>query len=289
MASATQRYRILLAGCGRLGGRIGRALANEHDVWGLRRSANPVPAPIRPLQADLLDRTALAATLPTDLNIVIFCLSPKTYDDAGYRAAYVLALDNLLSELEAQERPPEHVFFISSTAVYQQDDDSWVDEASPTEPNRFSGVRVLEGERRLSRSPLAGTAVRFSGIYGRDRRGMLERIKAGKLAPGTNSPFTNRIHEDDCVGIMSHLVAQHAQGETLHPRYLASDCEPVRQGDLVAWVRAQTDCLPVQPEATASGRAGSKRCDNSRVRASGYVFSYPTFREGYAEMIHSGG
>lgn len=293
MASTTKRYRILLAGCGKLGSRIGLTLADQHHVWGLRRSAAQVPPPLRQLQADLLDRAALAAVLPTELDVVIFCLSPGTYDDAGYRAAYVLALDNLLTELEAQPKPPAHVFFISSTAVYRQNDDSWVDESSPTEPDRFSGIRVLEGERRLAESPLPGTAVRFSGIYGRARRGMLARIQAGKLAPdsssadSTASPFTNRIHEDDCVGIMAHLVARHAQGEILHSCYLASDCEPVRQGELVAWVRSQADCAPVEPGATAAGRAGSKRCDNRRVRASGYVFRYPSFREGYSEMLRN--
>lgn len=285
MASATNKRRILLAGCGQLGAGIGLALAHEHDVWGLRRNAARVPAPLKPIAADLLDSQALASVIPSNLDTVIYCLTPSQYDDAGYKAAFVTGLDNLLTVLESRPCRPERVFFISSTSVYHQDDDSWVNETSPTNPGRFSGQRLLEGEARLARSPLPGTVIRFSGIYGNRRNGLLERIKAGKIRAEADTPFGNRIHEDDCIGATVHLVERLNTGLQLADCYLASDSEPVRQGQLVAWIQRQVECAPESPAASTPRRGGSKRCDNSRLLASGYRFRYPTFREGYRAMF----
>lgn len=285
MTSATDKQRILLAGCGQLGSLIGLALARNHQVWGLRRNAERIPQPLKPLQGNLLEPAALAAILPPELDTVIYCLTPAQYDDAGYKAAFVTALDNLLTILEQRARPPRRVFFISSTGVYHQDDDSWVDETSPTLPTRFSGRRLLEGEARLAQSPLASTSVRFSGIYGGQRRGLLEGIKAGRIAAATDTPFGNRIHEQDCVGVVAHLVARLAAGEPLAECYLASDCEPVRQGELVQWIRRQITCAEPVADARTLGRAGSKRCSNQRLLESGYRFRYPGFREGYKAMF----
>ena len=46
--------KILIAGCGDLGTALGVALATAGDeVYGLRRQAGRLPAPLRPLAADL--------------------------------------------------------------------------------------------------------------------------------------------------------------------------------------------------------------------------------------------
>ena len=87
------------------------------------------------------------------------------HDDAGYRAAYVDGLHNLLAELEGRPTPPRRVFFTSSTGVYGQDDGSWVNEGSPTEPGRFSGRRMVEAEGVLAASSIPHTSVRLGGIY----------------------------------------------------------------------------------------------------------------------------
>lgn len=286
--SATQSSKILLAGCGALGAAIGMALAEHHPVWGLRRSSNRVPAPLRGLQADLTQPQTLGPVLREDFEVVIYCLTPTTADDTGYRAAFVTGLDNLLNQLERRSHPPRHLFFISSSGVYHQNDDSWVNEDSPTQPSRFSGQRLLQGEQRLADSSIAGTSVRFSGIYGAGRSRFLDRVRDGwQPAPGP-TPFTNRIHQDDCVGSLCHLVRRALQGEPLERLYLASDSEPARLAEVVEWIRSQTPCAPARPDSGSGGRrAGSKRCDNSRLLACGYRFRYPSFREGYAAMINA--
>ncbi|MDX1589565.1 MAG: NAD(P)H-binding protein [Oleiphilaceae bacterium] len=283
-----QNPRILMAGCGRLGSRIGLALSQDYQVLGLRRQAHRVPLPMTPVAADLQQPQQLAEALP-QADIVIYCLTPDEYDESGYRAAFVQGLDNLLSLYEQREQPPAHVFFVASTAVYGQKHHEWVDETSPTEPERYNGRILLEAEARLRQSPINGTSVRLAGIYGPGREGMLRSVTEGRVAPAPDTGYSNRIHEDDAVGLMCHLVHRAVRGEPLEACYIGSDCEPTRIGDLVAWLREQMPCEPVRPDARQGSRVGSKRCSNRRLLDSGYQFLFPSYREGYASVLHQRG
>ncbi len=125
MTDRNPSARILVAGCGKLGGDIALALTGAGQVYGLRRNPDKVPAGITGIGADLTRPETLQGKLPDNLDIVIYCLTPSSYDDEGYHNAYVA----------------------SSTSVYAQDDDSWVDETSPAEPDRFTGQHILQGEQ----------------------------------------------------------------------------------------------------------------------------------------------
>ncbi|TKV69509.1 DUF1731 domain-containing protein [Marinobacter panjinensis] len=278
-----QAPRILVAGCGKLGGAIAETLSQEAEVFGLRRNPARIPQGVHALGADLLERKQVEAILPESLDIVIYCLTPSSYDEEGYRNAYVRGLENLVAALGSQRLT--RLFFVSSSSVYSQNDDSWVDETSPTDPARFSGQMVLAGEQTALNSGHPATAIRFSGIYGPTRQQFLEAVMNGRMDPASPAPFSNRIHEADAVAAVCHLVNRALAGEPLDPCYLASDCEPVRLDEVVAWVREQVPCAAPEPDARKGGRAGSKRCSNKRLLESGFRFRYPDFREGYREMI----
>jgi nucleoside-diphosphate-sugar epimerase len=275
---------VLIAGCGYLGNALGAALlCDAHDVWGLKRRVVGLALGIRPVEADL----GLAATLrdlPTGLDFIFYMVSPGGSDDALYRAAYVEGLRNLLEALEARRERPRRVFFVSSTAVYAQQDGEWVDEASPTEPRHFSGRRLLEGERLLFESPFAGTVVRLGGIYGPRRARLIERVRTGSAVYRGKPPqYTNRIHRDDCVGALWHLM----ELEVPERLYLGVDCEPAAEASVLGWLAGVLGTPPPRVvESVARGRArGNKRCRNDRLLASGYAFRYPTFREGYTAVL----
>ncbi|MEQ9545819.1 MAG: NAD-dependent epimerase/dehydratase family protein [Marinobacter sp.] len=275
--------RILVAGCGKLGGSIAALLAEQADVFGLRRNPDRIPTGIHPLGADLLQTDQLQAVIPDRLDAVIYCLTPASYDEQGYQDAYVNGLNNLLCTLSGQTL--QRLIFIGSTSVYAQDDDGWVDESSATEPARFSGQTILAGERTALDSGLPTTVVRFSGIYGPSRRRFLDAVVAGNMDPVSPGPFSNRIHEADAAAVVAHLLQKSLAGENISDCYIASDCEPVRLDEVVHWVQAQLPCATPQAEARKGGRAGSKRCNNQQLLDSGYRFRYPDFRAGYREMI----
>jgi len=275
--------RILVAGCGKLGGSIASLLSEQAEVFGLRRNPDRIPAAIHPLGADLLQADQLNSVIPDQLDAVIYCLTPSSYDEQGYQDAYVNGLNNLLHALSGQTL--QRLIFISSTSVYAQDDDSWVDESSPTKPSRFSGQTILAGENLALDSGFATTVVRFSGIYGPSRRRFLDAVVAGNMNPVSPGPFSNRIHEADAAAVVAHLLHKSLSGEDVDNCYIASDCEPVRLDEVVQWVQEQQPCATPKADARIGGRAGSKRCSNQRLLGSGYHFRYPDFRAGYREMI----
>lgn len=277
--------KILVAGCGKLGGAIAVKLKTSAQVYGLRRSPDKVPEGITGIGADLTRPETLAEKLPNDLDTVIYCLTPPSYDEQGYRDAYVNGLSNLLDALGSQQL--KRLFFISSTSVYAQDDDSLVDETSPASPARVTGQQIRAGEQTALNSRHPATVVRFSGIYGPSRQRFLDEVIAGRMNPDTPAPYSNRIHEEDAAEAVAYLNRMALAGEALEDIYVASDCEPVRLDEVVGWVRQQVECADPVADARKGGRAGSKRCDNTRLLQTGFTFRYPDFRTGYREMIRA--
>ncbi len=131
--------RVLIAGCGYVGSALAQQLvAQRHEVFGLRRRPDGLPAGVVPVAADLCDRGGLASALPANLDAVVYTAAAEGGDEVAYRRAYVEGLANLLALLPGGTAAPR-VLFTSSTSVHAQNDGSWVDETSPTEPTSATG------------------------------------------------------------------------------------------------------------------------------------------------------
>ncbi|MBW2267980.1 MAG: NAD-dependent epimerase/dehydratase family protein [Deltaproteobacteria bacterium] len=277
--------KFLIAGFGYVGSALAAELVSDgHEVWGLRRRFTQAPEGVHTVEADLALPSDLGQ-LPGALDAVIYLASPGGSDDALYRAVYVEGTANLLAALEAAGERPRRIFFASSTAVYGQHAGEWVDEESPTEPTHFSGKRLLEAEGQLRDCASASSIVRFGGIYGPRRTGLVDRVRTG-VVQYRRGRYTNRIHRDDCVGVLRHLLA-HPSPASL---YLGVDCEPVDEQTLYNWLSGATGAPAPREAETPRGasppaRGGNKRCCNDRLLASGYAFLYPTFRDGYAAVL----
>lgn len=284
--------RILIAGCGDVGGRAGlRLLERGHRVWGLRRNPDRLPEGLEPVAADLTDPATLAdlaEQLGGPVDAVAYTAAADGFSQEAYRRAYVEGLENLLEVLEAWDRPPRRLLFTSSTGVYHQSDGSRVDEGSPTEPQRFSGRRVLEGEERCRASPIPSVSLRLGGIYGPGRTRLLDRVADGEaVCPEGEPVYTNRIHSQDAAGALAHLL----ELETPEEIYLGVDDEPAERCEVLRYLAGLLGVDPprvVPPEEADRRRGGSKRCSNRRLRESGYEFLYPTYREGYRELVEGG-
>lgn len=294
-----QDKRILLAGYGKLGQRVAAQLATDHPVMALKRSPQPATDKIRLCFADLTRpeqlRPALEASIPQGVHYLIYCLSPSERSEHGYRNAYFVGLKNLLAALPYAPSL-EHIIFVSSTSVFHHEQHEWVDEQTLCQPEQFSGRILLEAERYLQGYPVPSTIVRFSGIYGGGRSRLIDQVRH---ALATHQPvslaggFSNRIHEDDCVGFLCHLIKLLDQGRKPEALYIASDSMPVELADVYCYIAAelqkdlaaesQTQLVIQQSEGhQIKRRAGSKRCTNQRMLNSGYQLKYPSYREGYA-------
>ena len=272
--------RVLIAGCGDVGTALGlRLVAQGHRVWGLRRDASRLPAAIAGLAGDLA-RPSDLRDLPGDLDLVFYTTAATQHDDDGYRAAYVDGLRNLLEALDGTGPPPRRVIFTSSTSVYGQDDGSWVDESSATDPTGFSGQRMVEAEQLLAASPYPHTSVRFGGIYGPGRTRLLESVRSGKARCGDTPSYTNRIHRDDCADLLAHLATLPDPA----PVYIGVDDAPVARCEVLHWLAERLEVASPH-DAGEAGPARGKRCSNDLIRASGYHLTYPSFQDGYAPLI----
>jgi nucleoside-diphosphate-sugar epimerase len=277
---------ILIAGCGYVGTALGERLAADgHTVWGLRRQPHGLPPGVTPLAADLADPATLNA-LPQGLDVVFYTAAADGSTDDAYRLAYVDGLRHLLTALADQRQRPRRVFLTSSTGVYAQYHGEWVDESSPTEPVRFTGKRLLEGERLLLESPFPATVVRLGGIYGPGRARLIDSVRQGTASyPDGPAIYVNRIHRDDCAGALRRLMllAQPA------PLYLGVDYDPADRGTVLRWLAAYLGAPPPRIEPMLNPEAlrtrSNKRCRNTRLVASGYTFLYPNYRKGYAAIL----
>ena len=200
--------RILIAGCGDVGTALGLALCERgHEVFGARRSAQRLPAPLSPVPVDLTDCRAVERMLPA-VDVVVYAVAAGRRDEGAYRRAYVDGVSTLLGVLERRAAPPRRVFFVSSTSVYGERGGAWIDEETPLRPRGFAGECLAAGERRMLASPIPATVVRLAGIYGPGRGWLIERARAGACCQGDPPRFTNRIHRDDCAGVLAHLIGR---------------------------------------------------------------------------------
>lgn len=281
--------RVLIAGCGYVGTAFGlRLAADGHVVWGLRRDPGGLPSGIRPLAGDLTAPETLQ-DLPGTLDFVFYTAAPDVSSDEDYRATYVDGVRHVLDALQSQRQRPRRVFFTSSTTVYAQADGDWVDVRSATDPVHFSGVRMLEAERLLLGSPFRATVVRLGGIYGPGREGLIRRMREGRAVCTDGPPlYTNRIHRDDCTGVLRHLMML----QDPHELYIGVDHEPAEECEVLRWLATRLGVPPPRVEkpsgAAPRRQRGNKRCRNTTLVDSGYVFQYSTFREGYAELLAGG-
>ena len=276
-----KQLKILLAGCGDIGQRLGENLALQHECFGLRRDIKKISGPIIPLQANLTDRPQILSILKQEFDVIVATLTPDEFTESGYKRAYIDTASSLAEVLKITPKMPRLVIWVSSTGVYGENH-KWVDEESPTDPNTFSGNALLKAEQIISDLPCDTCVVRFSGIYGNTTKGILKSVLNGVGRPKLPLQWSNRIHFDDCVGTLKHLIENHASGFSLESIYIATDCEPVTQHELRKWISAQ---LKITLTEQPSGGPIRRRLSNKRLLDSGYVFKFPTFREGYKSLI----
>lgn len=272
---------LLIVGCGDIGGGLaGHFLGRGWRVMGLRRHTDQLPAGVEPLQADISSAESMARLGRLEADYVVMTLTPASYRAEGYEAIFELGLDHVLYAL----RPPRHLLFVTSTAVYDQHEHEWLDESSPTYPRRFSGQSLLAAEQRIAETGWPYSIVRLGGIYGPGRRQMIDKVLNGECAPPEPLHYTNRIHRDDCVGFLAHLLERAETGLPLENIYLGVDDEPASIQHVQAWL-AQALGVPYRAEGEAVKRTGSKRCSNRLLHESGYQLKYPTFRSGFQQIL----
>jgi nucleoside-diphosphate-sugar epimerase len=286
MVTADEKNAVVI-GAGYVGSQLARELAGSGWlVWALRR---------KPVDMGVEGITAVAADVrcPETLSVlrsvpqgstVFITVGADAFSEAAYRATYVEGMKAVIAALDEYSVHPKHILFTSSTSVYAQMHGEWVDERSVTEPKHFSGRTMLDAEGYLRASGFGYAIVRLGGIYGPGRTPLLDKVRTGTacLMPEP-SPCLNSIHRDDAAGILRFLAEQ----DFPEGVYLGVDHEPTPRNTVISWL-AEKVGLP-RPAYERGGdspqRGGNRRCSSAKIRALGYKFRYPTFREGYMAIL----
>jgi len=273
--------RVLVVGTGDIGGHLAVQLAQDgHQVWGLRRSNKEIAPGVALIQGDVSEPETLL-DLPSDIDILVYSVASPEFSKEGYHKYYYRGLRHVIQALKVSGSKPKHAFFVSSTSVYHQMDAEWVDEETATEPTSFAGKEMLAAEQALHKSYIPGTAVRFSGIYGPGRNRMIEQARQGGHCDPEPEVWTNRIHRDDCVGVLKFLVDKALAGEELEETYLATDCQPATLFDVLEWMKDRIGDVESDHDLPEVTRRANRRCSNKRLLEAGYKFKFEHYQEGY--------
>ncbi|KZY34165.1 NAD-dependent dehydratase [Alcanivorax sp. HI0083] len=269
---------ILIAGLGDLGtGLAEQLMAGGHRISAIRRGTQ-APAGVELYSQDLTEGAAMLPPDPVDLLVII--MTPSEYSEEGYLQAFVRAPLILLEALGRQQPLPP-VVFVSSSAVFG-DLEGVVDELTPPRPGRYNGKVLLAAEEEISTRSLS-TVVRFTGIYGPGRYRQID--KAARLARGEESlpapQWTNRIHRDDCVGLLHSVVLGWLEGREMPPLVIGTDAVGGRNLDVLKWLADQQGLTLAVPDEPATG----KQVRSLYIQQGHYTLRYPGYPEGYAQVL----
>jgi nucleoside-diphosphate-sugar epimerase len=283
--------RILIIGCGYVGLRLGQLLAQSgHSVFGLRRNAQADSelrdSSITPIHGDITDPSTLTE-LQGSFDVVVNLVSSSKGGAEEYRQVYLEGTRHIIRWLTTSQ--PRAYLYTSSTSVYAQADGSWVTEVSSAHPDSATSQILLETERELltahRSSGFPAIILRASGIYGPGRGHLFKQFVRGEATLREDgSHWINMIHVEDLAAAIAHLIDHGQPGEI----YNATDDEPVTQREFLHWLSERLH-RPVPPHAPAdpNRKRGltNKRVSNSKLKSTGFQFTYPTFREGYAPEL----
>jgi len=282
----------LIVGCGYLGRRVGRALAERGErVFGTVRSdaraRELAPWRIEPVIADVLDPASLDRLPPADR--VLYCVGFDRSAGVGMRTVYVDGLNHTLQTLAQKTRL---VVYVSATSVYGQNDGGWVDEDTPAAPTTESGRVCLDAEW-LAVAVCGGfgtpcVVVRYSGLYGPGRVLRRSALERGEPIVGDPAKYLNLIQIDDAASAAVAALDRGVAGRL----YLATDDRPVERREyytLAASLLGAPAPRFVAPEpgsAEARREEANKRVSNRRLTSElGLTLAYPDITTGLPAAI----
>jgi nucleoside-diphosphate-sugar epimerase len=285
---------VLIVGCGDIGRRLGRLYlqsppGDRVPVRGLVRSpasqAMAREAGIEALTADLA-RPETLTDLPTAGALVFYLAPPPSEGETDPWLRHFLAA--------AQPALPARIVLLSTTAVYGDCQGAWITEQQAPDPQSARGRRRLDAELTLrawcAQHGVPYVILRVGGIYG-PGRWPLERLQQGlPVLRAAESPYTNRIHQDDLARICRAAAERGASGALFN----VADGRPGTMTDYFKSVAAHFG-LPPPPEVSLteakqvlspgmlSYLEESRRIDNRKLLTElGISLLYPDLAAGLA-------
>ncbi len=197
--------------------------------------------------------------------------------------------------------PVKRVVLISTTGVYGDCGDAWVDETRPINPQIDRAFRRVDAEQALTEWAGAhGTEtviLRVPGIYAQDRLPLARLRKRLPLIYEREAPWSNRIHADDlaqmCVAATKGVVAGQVFNisddapSTMTAYFKAvADATGLPQPPLISLAEAREQLSP----SMLSYLSESRRIRNTKMKQLlGVRLQYPTLADGLRGLERDSG
>ena len=270
---------LLIIGQGDIGLPVTNKLAQDGlNVTGLARRERhhyALDKKANFLQADALTLTAEQLQNFTALAIIV---TPDEYSTSGYHDSY-LAISQHLATLTDKLTNLARIVFISSTAVYGQDNGEWIDEdTAPVMPEREASQVILQAEQTLQQGfGDKAIIIRPSGIYGRERLMRLRNAKEKQKEPVAAAHWSNRIMDRDLITIIANIMTI----DTPKPLYIATDYAPVTTFELGSWLSEQINEVPPVIDDNKTKVTGKRLHSNIPLA----WLDYPDWQLGYRDIL----
>ena len=275
--------KVLIIGCGQLGFSIvNNADSDVFKLYGFSRSLRKSPASIEMHQVDILKTEAIDAIKLVNPEIIIYAVSADTQSIESYQDHYVLGLKKTYEAILELDHF-KHLFFVSSTRVYGQKTTKILSELDIAEPSDYGGEALMEAETVARQLKDKATILRLSGIYGPNRKRMIQLAQSNPGNwPATNN-WSNRIHEEDAARFIVFLMKRIMMNESIELLYLVTDGVPTKQYDVLTWIRnrLQLTTDTIELPILESG----KQLQSVLLNQTGFVLKYPDFTYGYEAII----
>lgn len=306
---------LVIGAAGYTGARLVRALLERgHRVRGLVRDVEPgIPlekAGMELRAGDLLHPESLQG-IADEMEIIFNLAANCRLDPPDSKKILHKGARDLFRT--ADRGALKKYIWASNVSVYGLPDaNARLDESSPLKPAYALG-KITEDAEKLARENVPAIAIRVASIYGpgRDSLAALREGRIRLLNDGEN--YASRIHADDLVQVLAAAMERADPASV----YLAADDMPTVQRDFFKELAAAAGApLPASLEINAAkafgmfGRAmnalagerqysmsdnviglvsGNYFCLNNKIKNElGVKLKYPTFREGYAEILGKG-
>ena len=275
--------KVLIIGCGQLGFSIvNNADSDVFKLYGFSRSLRKSPASIEMHQVDILKTEAIDAIKLVNPEIIIYAVSADTQSIESYQDHYVVGLKKTYEAILELDHF-KYLFFVSSTRVYGQKTTKILSELDIAEPSDYGGEALMEAETVARQLKDKATILRLSGIYGPNRKRMIQLAQSNPGNwPATNN-WSNRIHEEDAARFIVFLMKRIMMQESIEPLYLVTDGVPTKQYDVLTWIRnrLQLTTDTIELPILESG----KQLQSVLLNQTGFVLKYPDFTYGYEAII----
>lgn len=291
LPSRFRRERLLIVGCGDVGGRVLAALPNRVRVMALTSQAQRM-AELRakgctPLLGNL-DRPSTLRRLAGIAHRVLHLAPPATEGWADQRTRALVRALSARGSLTA-------MVYASTSGVYGDCQGAWIDETRALRAETPRAQRRVDAEQRvrwMGRATGVRTSIlRVPGIYAPDRDGGTPQGRLSKATPvllPEQDVYTNHVHANDLARACQRALWRGAAQRV----YNINDDTQLKMGDYFD-VAADLYGLPRPPRVSReeaqtqlpvtllSFMRESRRMRNTRMkRELGLKLQFPTVLEG---------